>query len=90
VPSQERPYGVTSTVDQGSAESFPASDAPAVGSGDDHAESVPQEVDAAAAAGDRPRRPRRSRWRTAPRPRSTTAPWSSRRSPRARTPPTRR
>ncbi|MEV5885748.1 aconitate hydratase [Streptomyces sp. NPDC052020] len=41
VPQQERPHGVASPVDEASAESFPASDAPAYGS-DDNGAGAPQ------------------------------------------------
>ncbi|AJP04321.1 aconitate hydratase [Streptomyces cyaneogriseus subsp. noncyanogenus] len=41
VPQQEQPHGVASPVDEASAESFPASDAPAYGS-DDNGAGAPQ------------------------------------------------
>ncbi|NJQ01079.1 aconitate hydratase [Streptomyces zingiberis] len=54
VPQQEQPHGVTSTVDEASAESFPASDAPAYGSAENGG-GAPEH--AAPAAGGRPRKP---------------------------------
>jgi aconitate hydratase len=54
VPGQDKPFGVTTAVDEGSAQSFPASDAPAIGSGDDSPEHAPQPVAASAAGGERP------------------------------------
>jgi aconitate hydratase len=58
VPAQERPFGVESGVDESSAESFPASDPPAVTEAGNGPEGAPrQPVSAAAGAGGRPSRP---------------------------------
>ena len=78
--------GVGQAGRRGRANTFPASDPVRRQRGGQRAPTQP----AAAAPPGRPRRSRRSPWRTAPRPRSTTARWSSPPSPPAPTPPTRR
>ncbi len=56
VPQQERPYGVVSAADEASAESFPASDAPAAG-GDDGSGAPVDWHSAAPSDGGRPSNP---------------------------------
>jgi aconitate hydratase len=50
VPSQERPYGVRSRVDEGVADTFPASDPVAVGTGENNGGAPREPVSAAAGA----------------------------------------
>ncbi len=60
VPQQEKPFGVTTGADEASAESFPASDAPATngsGSGHDSAEAPVDWHSAAPTDGGRPSQP---------------------------------